>query len=62
MQAQRSIKRKMFSLFLSDKSSNEESRIWFGGYDSDFIRSTFAAYKEATDEIINHSIAWVPVD
>jgi hypothetical protein len=52
----------MFSLFLSDKSSNEESRIWFGGYDSDFIRSTFTAYKEATDEIINHSIAWVPVD
>jgi len=58
--AQEKIKRNAFTLY--NDSNPDHSRIWFGGYDTNFIRSIFPAYKEASDEVVDRSFAWLPVE
>jgi hypothetical protein len=53
------IKKASFTIY--NDSNPENSRLWFGGYDTNFIRGLFPLYKEATDEIVDRSFAWIPV-
>ena len=60
MYRKKAIKRNQFSLYLSSDDDFEQSRVWFGGYDHDFIRK-FDGFTDAKNEDIDKAIIWAPV-
>jgi hypothetical protein len=51
----------MFSLYLSDITDfANKSKIFFGGYDKEFIRE-FNGFSDFDDAAIKASISWIPL-
>jgi hypothetical protein len=57
---QGAIGKSMFSMYLGDLRKQQDSKIWFGGWDNSFIRS-FNGISDFSDEEIGELIAWIPL-
>jgi hypothetical protein len=53
------IDRNMFSLYLA--KTDQDSKIWFGGFDPEYIRSAIDGGQLMTYEELESQIAWQPI-